>query len=1291
MMINRMKSLGVISFMAILVALLFVVGIARQAEDPGVLLRAAIEKEEVDGNLQAAIDLYKQIVAKHGDSRAIAAKAQLHIGLCYEKLGLEEAPKAFQKVVDNYPDQTEAATLAKEKLAVFLRARAIIEKGDQEFKIIKIYTDRSRYGYFSPDGKKLALIDGKTNDLWLRDIASGHEVRILSSASDFHDCFWSPDSQWIAYITGTNNVDIVPAEGGQPKTIIEVDPEVLKAGDYVWPTGWTSDSKKLIVQDCAKGLFAVPVSGGNREEIYKFPDPKKAKERDEWLTLSPDGRLLAFQSTQGGNQDIYVMPVQGGEPVRITDDPASDNGPLWSYDGQWLAFDSSRTGRNETWVIRITPDGQPGGQPVQATRGGGGGVWTQDGRIAYSTDKEIFHVFVANADGSGEVQLTKLNKWNVGPRWSRDAKTIAFSTVRGEGREGRRAVWTVPSNGGEEKFLALGDNPVWSPDGKTMALIPFTGYPPVQAKISIVPTAGGEAKELMSYDGALTNLDWSPDGQYFAFSYSRGKEAKNPIPDSRMDIEDIYIIPETGGEPKRLTQMDKKGFRFTSPRWSPDGKKIAFRSLDYEGWEKGRQSEAIAIYTIDIGGGEPKLVTNEFDHWWFCWSPDGKNIIFPKQDKDSPGPYGADRRLYKVSAEGGTPEKLNIMGMMPDFSPDGKKIAYSRLSEDSTEYWMVENFLAKETAAKNGPEGLAIRKVCEGGGSSVSPDGRYITFTDEYNLAVRDLLTGKTRRLTEKGSLETRFIADRSVFSPDGRQIAYEWFNADGTWDLRLIGLDGSGLRVLVHRDNGDEIYPCGWSPDGKQILVGFWRLAGPGTLTGELAFVSAADGTVKIIKPTHTTNGPTIMGTNLSPDGRYITYHAPAAGGSKQNDLFLLSSDGTRDAPLLEHPANDHSPVWTPDGKKILFISDRAGTPGFWIIDVLDGKSCGEPRLVKPDIGDIYKGLGFTRQGAYYYALSVSMGDIYVADLNPATGKIQGKPEVLASRFAHKLEPAWSPDGQHLAFFRRTGSDSWVPGWRTIFIRNNQTGEERELSNRLILSGWARWFPDGRSLLVSGSREGDSGIDFYRVDVKTGETSLLMKRAGGAGSFWPGLSPDGKTIFFTYYRGGGGDNPWRPGDCFLGSYQIETRQEKEVCQILPRDQRYRQSIAVSPDGRQLAFVVHEGSWPVTSVVKVVSPEGGEPRELFRSPWPGFIPGNQALEWTPDGRYLLVVRGSMSSNIGELLRIPAEGGEAQVVGLTAKGLSSPSVRSDGKQLAYHAVSEASNEIWVMENFLKSEK
>jgi len=669
-----------------------------QQETAKELFERALYLEETKGDLEKAIGVYLRIVKEFPDERATAANAQLHIGLCYEKLGLKEAVKAFQKVVENYPEQAEAVKAAKEKLSIILKAQAVVEKGDKEFRITKIHTEKTREGYFSPDGKKLALIDYdyKENNLWLRDIASGKEVRLLGSPIEILDCFWSPDSQLIAYINGINSVIIVPVGGGQAKTIIEVDPEVLKAGDYVWPMGWTSDSKKLIFQDTAKGLFAIPASGGKWEEIFRFADPKKAKECNEWLTLSPDGRFIAYQSTQGGNEDIYVMPVRGGDSVRITDDPASDSWPSWSYDSQWLAFHSARTGRSETWVIRITPDGKPGSRPVQATRGGGGGVWLQDGKIAYSTRKEIAHIFTANTDGSGEIQLTRFNNWNIEPRWSPDAKNIAFVTDYGE--EGRLAIWIVPSKGGDEKFVTIGHSPAWSPDGKKIAFSvdrARIGHPLVKAKISIIPAEGGEPKELMSYDGEARFLDWSPDGRYITFSYSRGKDVKNPVPDSRLDIEDIYIISVDGGEPKRLTQMDKKGFQFTSPRWSPDGKKIAFRSLDYEGWEKGRESEPIGIYIINVKGGEPKLVTNEFNHWWFCWSLDGKNIISSRFEKESKEIWVAGQGLYKVSAEGGKPEKLNIMGRMPDLSPDGKKIVYSRLSEYSIEFWLVENFLSE--------------------------------------------------------------------------------------------------------------------------------------------------------------------------------------------------------------------------------------------------------------------------------------------------------------------------------------------------------------------------------------------------------------------------------------------------------------------------------------------------------------------------------------------------------------------------------------------------------------------
>jgi len=695
---TTMKSLVIISLCAILAIFVSIAGIARQAEDPGVLLRAAIEKEEVDGDLQAAIDLYKKIVDKYGSQRAVAAKALVRLGGCYEKLGEKQASlaqKAFEKVIENYPDQADAVKTAKEKLSVLLRARAAIEKGGKEFKITKIHTD-SRPGWLSPDGTKLALLDLEKDVLWLRDLGSGKETCLLPKAEMATDCFWSPDSRLIVYFTGTSSCfRMVSAEGGQPKTLLDIEPEMKKTGRYPWPTGWTSDSQKLIVQvstfKTCEGVYALPVAGGSLEELYKFPDPQRAKERGEQLTLSPDGRFFAYSSRQNGNVDIYVMPVRGGEPVRITDDPADDSSPAWSYDGQWLAFRSTRSADSGTWVIGVTSDGRPSGRPIHATQGGDGGAWTKDGRIAYSTQTNKVRIFIAGTDGSQETCLTKLNDLNALPRWSPDGKTIAFVSRYGENRE---AVWTVPASGGDEKLLAHGNYPAWSPDGKMIA---FTnersrpGRPLLKTTISLIAAEGGEARQIMSYDGAVNYVDWSPDGRHLVFSYSRDalaldpvKDGKNIIPDSRENGEDVFIIPATGGTPKKVGPASESQGSWHSPRWSPDGKKIAFLLFGKEGAKEAGNLPG-GLYTVDIEGGTPKLVTGENPRYWFCWSRDSKNIIYTQE----PG----DGSLYSVSADGGKPEKLNILGKSPDISPDGKKIAFYRIAKQPFEFWLVENFL----------------------------------------------------------------------------------------------------------------------------------------------------------------------------------------------------------------------------------------------------------------------------------------------------------------------------------------------------------------------------------------------------------------------------------------------------------------------------------------------------------------------------------------------------------------------------------------------------------------------
>jgi Tol biopolymer transport system component len=658
-----------------------------------VLFEKAKFTMETKGDLKEAINLFNELIKKYPKEREYAAKSQLYIGLCYEKLGLKQAQKAYQQVIDGYPEQTEAVRIAKEKLNLILKAKAVIERGRKEFKITKIHTEKSREGYFSPDGKKLALAD--YGNLWIRDISSDKEVHLVDDSSLILDLFWSPDSKTIAYVNLAWNVNVVSVKGGPSKTIIKIDPESEKAGNFIYPSGWTADGKKLVFRDSSKGLFAIPRDGGNWEEIYRFSSAEEAKKRiNENMALSPDGKLVAYDSKKNNNTDIYIMPIGSKKSIRVTFDSANDTWPRWSYDGKWLAFSSKRSGDSRIWVVRISSDGKPAGKPIQVTREeADNGAWTHDGNISFMTSESTVHIFSANMDGSEEIQLTKLRGATY-PRWSPDGKKIAF--VRWDRLTGNKAIWTIPSKGGEEKRLTIGEFPVWSPDGK---LIAYNAQPrrfPFKTVLSIIPAEGGKPRELMNYDGFLRNLDWSPDGKYIAFSYSGGKDIKNPIPDSRLDIEDIYIIPAKGGEPQRVTQMDKKGYQFTSSRWSPDGKKIAFRSLDYGTLSKGGKVEPIGIWTIDSDGRNPKLIAQELDGWEIAWSNDGKYIIGSKHIEESEESWLAGHKLFRITVKSGKLEELNVKGQMVDTSPDGEKVVYSRFAGFEKSFWLAENFLPKK-------------------------------------------------------------------------------------------------------------------------------------------------------------------------------------------------------------------------------------------------------------------------------------------------------------------------------------------------------------------------------------------------------------------------------------------------------------------------------------------------------------------------------------------------------------------------------------------------------------------
>jgi Tol biopolymer transport system component len=629
--------------------------------------------------------------------------------------------------------------------------------------------------------------------------------------------------------------------------------------------------------------------------------------------------------------------------------------------------------------------------------------------------------------------------------------------------------------------------------------------------------------------------------------------------------------------------------------------------------------------------------------------------------------------------------------------------------------WTIVIALALMTAG-GGPRGGTVAQAADGSGITVqqvwagpgvdtigglSPDGRHLSFVDwdTGNLAVRDLSTGKNRHLTHKGSWEdSDEYAEYSVVSPDGKQVAYAWSNEDGVYELRVVGLDGSGRRVLLPGEKEDWLCPIDWSPDGRQILVGFVRNSpGEEPSVTEFAFLSVEDGSMEVVKPHILPAGSESWRwlERQSPDGRYVVYTGGATEDSEQSDIFLLSVDGGRESPLVQHPAADGSPVWTPDGKKVLFVSDRTGAMGFWSIDVADGKPQGVPKLVKADIGQFERTIGLTSNGSLHYSLNTGMQDVYIAELDPAAARIEGTPRRLVSRIVGaNMWPAWSPDGKSLAYNRQRGARAVRPGSLVIVIRSVETGEEREIPTKLRQLHPVHWFPDGRSLLVAAFRDDSrKRVDHYRIDVRTGEASLI-RRGKRVGLSWldrmrlrPDLSPDGETIFFAQRELEGSEIA---SISFL-TYHIETGREKEILRL--GEGRRIGPVFVSPDGRQLAFAETD-SKAGSSTVRVMPVSGGEAREVLKVELPEWVRVPRGLAWTPDGRHLLVpilpTRAlPWSGAITELVLVPVEGGEAQKSGLALARIGLGGVHPDGRRIVFDSGQrrESAQEVWVMENFL----
>src|ERR1019366_8811872 len=122
-------------------------------------------------------------------------------------------------------------------------------------------------------------------------------------------------------------------------------------------------------------------------------------------------------------------------------------------------------------------------------------------------------------------------------------------------------------------------------------------------------------------------------------------------------------------------------------------------------------------------------------------------------------------------------------------------------------------------------------------------------------------------------------------------------------------------------------------------------------------------DGSLRVLK----SGTDSLIMWSFSSDGKYVVY---TRGTGNVRRAYIISADGKSDVPLLPGSSSSRTPVWTPDGSRIVFVSDRSGSPGLWSVRVTDGKPLGEPELLAPSFDA--DAMRFARDGSLFYEVRV-------------------------------------------------------------------------------------------------------------------------------------------------------------------------------------------------------------------------------------------------------------------------------------------------------------------------------
>ncbi|MGI8566351.1 MAG: prolyl oligopeptidase family serine peptidase, partial [Pyrinomonadaceae bacterium] len=296
----------------------------------------------------------------------------------------------------------------------------------------------------------------------------------------------------------------VGAASSTPPGAVRVSPDGKRVAYTVTTSVMTPEKSEYVTQ-----IHGARIDGG---DSFQVTYAEKSSSNPRW---SPDSKWLAFTSSRSGKNNLYLLRLDGGEAEQLTDVKTSVSNFAWSPDNRSIAF---------TMSDQLSDDEEKG------TKGKDDWRWVDE-----SVKQNRLYVVTLQKDAEGKRAPRKLTKsdYHVGGDfdWSPDGKSIVFSHTKGP----KADYWTtsdvsvIDVASGEAKTIAATPaaeaQPAFSPDGKTIAMS-VSDNPPRWARsatIALVPTGGGASKALASsYDGQPNLIGWAADGKNLYFSEARG-------------------------------------------------------------------------------------------------------------------------------------------------------------------------------------------------------------------------------------------------------------------------------------------------------------------------------------------------------------------------------------------------------------------------------------------------------------------------------------------------------------------------------------------------------------------------------------------------------------------------------------------------------------------------------------------------------------------------------------------------------------------------------------------------